>query len=83
VLGYFSYAQLFYTDKKKPLNENAYNRDWLLTGNIDKPVYFVTKIDKIDQYKQYTELKALYRKNGFIFLKREVSHPEWMTVPME
>ena len=76
VLGYFSYAQLFYTNKQKPANENSYNRDWLLSGNIDKPVYFVTKVDKIDQYKQYTEIKELYRKNGFIFLKREVPHPE-------
>lgn len=75
VLGYFSYAQLFYTDKQKPANENSYNRDWLLTGNIDKPAYFVTKVDKIDQYKQYTGLEELYRKNGFVFLKREVPNP--------
>jgi hypothetical protein len=76
VLGYFSYAQLFYTKKEKPVNENAYNRDWLLQGNIDKPVYFVTKVDKIDKYKQYTDLKELYRKNGFIFLKREIPSPK-------
>jgi 4-amino-4-deoxy-L-arabinose transferase-like glycosyltransferase len=71
-LGYYSYAQLFYVQKEKPVNPNSYNEQWLLTGNIDKPVYFVSKVDRIDNYKQYTELKELYRKNGFIFLKREV-----------
>jgi 4-amino-4-deoxy-L-arabinose transferase-like glycosyltransferase len=71
-LGYFSYAQLFYVMKEKPTNPNSYDEQWLLTGDIDKPAYFVSKVDRIDKYKQYTELKELYRKNGFIFLKREV-----------
>jgi hypothetical protein len=71
-LGYFSYAQLFYVQKEIPTNPNSYNEQWLLTGNIDKPVYFVSKVDRIDKYKQYIELKELYRKNGFIFLKRDV-----------
>jgi 4-amino-4-deoxy-L-arabinose transferase-like glycosyltransferase len=74
VLGYFSYAQLFYTRKEKPVNPNSYNREWLLQGDIDKPVYFVTKVDKIQDYRSYPELKELYRKNGFIFLKRDLPH---------
>lgn len=71
-LGYFSYAQLFYVKKEKPTNLSSYDEQWLLTGDIDKPAYFVSKVDRIDKYKQYTELKELYRKNGFIFLKRDV-----------
>ncbi|MCW3464182.1 ArnT family glycosyltransferase [Chitinophaga nivalis] len=71
VLGYWSYAPFFYTHKEKPTNENSYNEEWLLTGNIDKPVYFVTKVDRVNDYAQYTSLKELYRKNGFVFLKRE------------
>lgn len=71
-LGYFSYAQLFYVQKEKPTNPNSYNEQWLLTGDIDKPAYFVSKVDRIDKYKKYTELKELYRKNGFVFLKRDV-----------
>jgi 4-amino-4-deoxy-L-arabinose transferase-like glycosyltransferase len=71
-LGYFSYAHLFSVQKEAPTNPNSYDEQWLLTGNIDKPAYFVSKVDRIDNYKQYTELKELYRKNGFVFLKREV-----------
>jgi 4-amino-4-deoxy-L-arabinose transferase-like glycosyltransferase len=71
-LGYYSYAQLFYARKGKPVNENSYNEQWLLTGKIDKPAYFVSKVDRIEPYKNYLGLKELYRKNGFIFLKREV-----------
>ena len=70
-LGYKSYAQLFYTQKEKPTNENYYNKEWLLAGKIDKPVYFVSKINRVTDYLKYTELKELYRKNGFVFLKRE------------
>ncbi|MEO8764244.1 MAG: glycosyltransferase family 39 protein [Ginsengibacter sp.] len=71
-LGYYSYAQLFYVQKEKPVNPDSYDEQWLLTGHIDKPAYFVSKVDRIDRYKQYTALKELYRKNGFIFLKRDV-----------
>lgn len=72
LLGYKSYAQLFYTKKQKPVNQSSYNLEWLLTGDIDKPVYFVSKVDRIDRFSQYTQLKELYRKNGFVFLKRNV-----------
>ncbi|MBK9983190.1 MAG: hypothetical protein IPP15_12395 [Saprospiraceae bacterium] len=69
-LGFKSYGELFYTQKAKPLNVQSYDINWLLTGNIDKPVYFVTKINRVDDYKKYEDLKELYRKNGFVFLKR-------------
>jgi 4-amino-4-deoxy-L-arabinose transferase-like glycosyltransferase len=71
-LGYYSYAQLFYTQKEKPTNPKSDDLDWLLTGKIDKPAYFVSKVDRIGPFIKYTELKELYRKNGFIFLKRDV-----------
>ncbi len=69
-LGFKSYGELFYTQKTKPLNEKSYDINWLLTGDIDKPVYFVTKINRVDEYRKYTDLVELYRKNGFVFLKR-------------
>ena len=72
VLGYASYAQYFYTMKEKPGNDSAYSRNWLLTGNIDKPVYFVSKVDKTEEFEKYPQLKELYRKNGFVFLKRDI-----------
>ncbi|HXO76470.1 MAG TPA: hypothetical protein VN824_14555, partial [Puia sp.] len=70
-LGYKSYGDLFYTQKERPANPESYNEWWLLTGPIDKPAYFVTKVDREQKYK-YPELKELYRKNGFVFLKRDV-----------
>lgn len=73
-LGYFSYAQLYYVQKEKPTNPESYDEQWLLTGNIDKPAYFVSKVGRYEKYKKYTELKELYRKNGFIFLKRDVKN---------
>ena len=71
-LGYKSYGELFYVQKERPANDSSYSQPWLLTGKIDKPVYFVTKVDRIQNYVQYTEVKELYRKNGFVFLKREL-----------
>ena len=72
-LGMKSYAHLFYTEKKIPLNEKSYDREWLLTGQIDKPVYFILRNRSADKYReQYPHLSLCYEKNGFVFLKRDL-----------
>jgi len=70
-LGFKSYAHLFYFRMPPPDNPKSYNEQWLLKGDIDKTVYFVTKNFKKSMYlKKYEELELLYEKNGFVFLKR-------------
>lgn len=46
-------------------------RQWHLKGDIDKPVYFVTKNVKAQQYREMSQLKEIGSKNGFVFFKRE------------
>lgn len=71
-LGMKSYAHLYYTDKPVPLNENSQNPEWLLKGNIDKPVYFILRNKTLDHYQAtYPELDLLYEKSGFSFCRRE------------
>jgi hypothetical protein len=73
-LRFKSYAQFFYQGKRPPDNKNSYDEGWLLTGPIDKPAFFVCKITRVqDIVKQFTQLKELYRENGFVFLVREPS----------
>lgn len=72
-LGFKSYAHLFYSDKKIPVKPDSYNIEWLLTGNIDKPVYFVMKTGQSDQIlAKNIQVKVLYQKNGFVFAKRSI-----------
>lgn len=70
VLGYKSYAHLFYSKKMPQANENHYNEEWLLTGDIDKPAYFVCKIMQADKYRAIPQLEEMGNKNGFVFFKR-------------
>lgn len=70
VLGFRSYAYMFYADKQPSKNPMYYNQDWLLTGKVDKPTFFVTKIQDADQYRNFPTLKLLYEKNGFVFFER-------------
>jgi 4-amino-4-deoxy-L-arabinose transferase-like glycosyltransferase len=70
VLGFRSYAYLFYSQKKATENPLYYNQDWLLTGKVDKPTFLVSKIQDADQYRKLTTLKVLYEKNGFVFFQR-------------
>ena len=75
-LRFKSYAQLFYQAKKPPGNMNSYNTDWLLSGPIDKPAFFVCKVDKVDAiHGEFPQLMELYRQNGFVFFVRQPSPP--------
>jgi hypothetical protein len=71
-IGYKSYAHLFYGRIRKHNQPLAYDKKWLLNGNIDKTAYFSVKIHKKEQFMfENRELTFLYDKNGFAFFKRE------------
>ncbi|HLO72082.1 MAG TPA: glycosyltransferase family 39 protein [Flavipsychrobacter sp.] len=71
VLGYKSYAHLFYTQKQPQTNNNYDNEEWLLTGDIDKPAYFICKVMEADKYRAMPQLEETGSKNGFVFFKRK------------
>ncbi len=71
-LGFKSYAHLFYTRKGPETALRGRPKEWLLSGSIDKPAYFVCKVHRLEQYlKTYPELEVLDRRNGYIFLRRQ------------
>ncbi|RYD59042.1 MAG: glycosyltransferase family 39 protein [Sphingobacteriales bacterium] len=70
VLGYKSYAHLFYTSKHPPTNKNSYNEDWLLNGPVDKPTYFICKITEAHKFQEQPQLEQIGAKNGFVFFRR-------------
>jgi len=68
---YKSYAQLFYTAKQKPQNLQSLDENWLLYGDIDKDVYFVSKnIDEKELQARFPFLEKINEKNGFVFFIR-------------
>jgi hypothetical protein len=66
-----SYATWFYGATTPPRNPDYYDENWLLTGNIDKDVYFVTKIHLAEKMKPYTDIEKIGEKNGFVFYVRK------------
>ena len=74
-LGYKSYANIFYARKPQFANKAYYqdgkvNEGWLLEGNVDRPTYFISKVQNADQYKKMPQLECIGEKNGFVFFKR-------------
>ncbi|MDA3865426.1 MAG: glycosyltransferase family 39 protein [Salinivirgaceae bacterium] len=71
-IGYKSYAHYFYGKRKPHKTGKAITEKWLLTGNTDKPTWFVVRLQKKERYlKWYPYLKVIDEKNGFVFLYRE------------
>lgn len=65
-----SYATFFYGKTQPPQNKNSYDEDWLLKGDIDKDVYFVTKIHRVKLLDEFPDIKKIGEKNGFVFYVR-------------
>lgn len=63
-----------YLDPKHTLSEITIDlqRDWMLSGDIDKPAYFICKNTfEADVAKYYPQLKKTGAENGFVFFVRE------------
>lgn len=71
VLGYKSYAHLFYSRKMPKATPQHYNEEWLLYGEVDKPTYFICKIMNVETYRALPQLEEIGSKNGFVFFKRK------------
>ena len=85
-LGYKSYANLFYTQKTaaidshyvsirndvngKELQPEA-NEAWLLSGMVDRPTYFICKIQDAGKFREASQLQETGGSNGFVFFKRK------------
>jgi len=68
---YKTYGHLFYGQTQAPANQNHYEQNWLLNGDIDKDTYFVKRTGQAEWIKDLKDIKEIGRKNGFIFYKRE------------
>ena len=49
---------------------NSILLEWLKNGAIDKPVYFVSRIDRNHLLDSNKNISFLYQKGGFVFYKR-------------
>ncbi|HEY0274271.1 MAG TPA: glycosyltransferase family 39 protein [Chitinophaga sp.] len=70
-LDYKSYAHLFYTKKAPSVNPHYYEKGWLLNGLLDKPAYFICRVNNSDHWRTDERLEWVGEKNGFVFFKRK------------
>jgi 4-amino-4-deoxy-L-arabinose transferase-like glycosyltransferase len=69
-IGYFSYANLYYFEKMPGGDPRSSDRDWLLSGEIDKPVYMITKSTYKSEMDKHPDCKFLKQEGGFMFYLR-------------
>jgi 4-amino-4-deoxy-L-arabinose transferase-like glycosyltransferase len=71
VLGFKSYAIYYYADKQPPAEPRKDDNIKVIWEPTDKPVYLIVKINMSENIKTLPMFTELYRKNGFIFLKKK------------
>lgn len=71
-----SYAHLFYTNKPRYLSAAAIQipyeqwEPWLLDSATTTPVYFMCKVNDVQQWLEKEQLQEVERRGGYILLKR-------------
>ena len=74
VIGFKSYAHLFYTKKAPPPSPEADDLERLLTMPVDSPVWLVTRIDRLQRVKRdypVQQLMIAKKRGGYVFFRRE------------
>ncbi|MBK8340964.1 MAG: glycosyltransferase family 39 protein [Flavobacteriales bacterium] len=69
--NYKSYVPEFYGQVRAPQP----NEEVLLRGRIDRPMYLSCKITAVEEVYALGTFVELYRKNGFVFFRRETLAP--------
>jgi hypothetical protein len=69
-IGYFSYANYYYFQKMPGGNSESSNKEWLLNGNIDKPVYMVAKSTERKMFEEHPDCRFIKQEGGFLFYCR-------------
>ena len=72
--GFYSYAPFFYFQKMPGGNSQGSNTEWLLKGEIDKPVYIVAKSTSKNLSDNDPDYKFIKQEGGFKFYLRS-PHP--------
>ncbi len=70
-IGFKSYAQYYYFNKMPWQVNAAATDDWLLSGDIDKPAYLVTKINRKKRFDVLPDVRLLGAEGGYLFYLRE------------
>jgi len=73
-IGFYSYAPYFYFRKMPGGNIESSNKEWLLNGEIDKPVFIVTKSTAKSQFDKHPDCIFIKKEGGFLFYYR-LPHP--------
>ncbi len=74
VIGFKSYAHLFYTRKMPPPSPGADELSRLLTQPVDSPVWFVTRADRLERISRDYPMDRLilhHKRGGYVFFRRE------------
>ena len=70
-VGFYSYAPFFYFQQPNNNTDKRIDEGFLLNGDIDKPVYIITKITDQTMVKR-SDLQLLKEEGGYRFYLREV-----------
>lgn len=74
-VGFKSYAQYFYAEKPETPNYGKNDLDFLMTGPITKPAYFVAKVTNKDLETKCPSCTFIRQEGGFRFYKRMPPEP--------
>lgn len=74
-LGFYSYAPYFYFQEMPGGKVESRNKEWLLSGPIDKPVYLIGKSTSGELFEKFPDYKLIKEEGGYRLYLRMPSPP--------
>ena len=74
--GFYSYAPFFYFQTQPGGNIERSNKEWLLNGDVDKPVYIVAKSTAKNIFEDRADCRFIKQEGGFLFYYRSPHTPK-------
>jgi 4-amino-4-deoxy-L-arabinose transferase-like glycosyltransferase len=72
VVGFKSYAHLFYFGLPPKYKPADYSTEWLMQGDIDRKAYFISKVDKHTALDSLPGIRFLGKGGGYTFYERDL-----------
>ncbi len=69
-IGFKSYAPYFYGRVRPGGDPRRKDQRWLLEGEVDRPVWFIAKIQRVEELRRHPNLELRELRNGFALFER-------------
>jgi hypothetical protein len=70
-MHFHTYAHLYYGEAQPKRNPKSLDLEWLVNGQVDKPVYFIARVTDVDQVNRwFPHVQVTEHRGPYVIMQR-------------